>query len=67
MRLSSMADRAAVFGRPDAAQAIALDLLGLAGVANPERRVAPSPARDGSIEPNSSPVSSPVSLLGEVV
>ena len=43
-RLTTMAACAAALGRPQAAHAIALDLLGLAGVANPERRVAHSPA-----------------------
>ena len=61
-RLYTMADRAAALGRPGAAHAIARDLLGLAGVANFERRVAQSPAhpfgchearRDGSNEPPS--------------
>ncbi|MEI9954653.1 MAG: undecaprenyldiphospho-muramoylpentapeptide beta-N-acetylglucosaminyltransferase [Pseudomonadota bacterium] len=51
MRLITMADRAAALGRPQAAEAIARDLLGLAGLANHERRVAPSPAHAGSIEP----------------
>ena len=50
-RLSSMAACAARLGRPDAAHAIALDLLGLAGLSSSERRVAQSPARAGSFEP----------------
>jgi len=50
-RLIKMAARAAALGRPGAARAIAEDLLGLAGLANSERRVAPSPARAGSNEP----------------
>lgn len=44
-RLFTMAERATALGRPEAAQVIAEDLLGLAGVANPERRVAPSPPK----------------------
>jgi UDP-N-acetylglucosamine--N-acetylmuramyl-(pentapeptide) pyrophosphoryl-undecaprenol N-acetylglucosamine transferase len=44
VRLCTMAERAAALGRPEAAHAIAQDLLGLAGVANAERREAPSPA-----------------------
>jgi UDP-N-acetylglucosamine--N-acetylmuramyl-(pentapeptide) pyrophosphoryl-undecaprenol N-acetylglucosamine transferase len=43
-RLHTMAARATALGRPEAAAAIARDLLGLAGLANSERRVAPSPA-----------------------
>ena len=38
---SKMAERAAELGRPEAAQAIARDLLGLAGLADAARRVAP--------------------------
>ena len=52
-RLIQMAARAAALGRPAAAHAIAVDLLGLAGLSNQERREAPSPARAGSSEPNS--------------
>ena len=50
-RLYTMAERATAIGRPGAAHAIALDLLGLAGVAHSERRVAPSPAFDGAPAP----------------
>jgi len=50
-RLMQMAARAAALGRPQAAHAIAADLLGLAGVASSERRVAPTPARDGASAP----------------
>jgi len=50
-RLHTMAARAMALGRPEAAQAVARDLLGLAGVALSERRVAPSPASDGSSAP----------------
>ena len=42
MRLSEMAEHAAALGRPQAAHAIALDLLGLAGLDDIARRVAPS-------------------------
>src|SRR6478736_2217474 len=59
-RLLRMAERARALGRPDAAHAIAVDFLGLAGVAPNERRVAQSPASDGSSAPpnQSSPDSS---------
>ena len=50
-RLTRMAARAALLGRPFAAHAIALDLLGLAGLANAAERVAPTPAGDSSFEP----------------
>ncbi|MEO7032370.1 MAG: undecaprenyldiphospho-muramoylpentapeptide beta-N-acetylglucosaminyltransferase [Polyangiaceae bacterium] len=50
-RLTHMAERAAALGRPQAAHAIALDLLGLAGLADGVRRVAPSTRRAGSFEP----------------
>jgi UDP-N-acetylglucosamine--N-acetylmuramyl-(pentapeptide) pyrophosphoryl-undecaprenol N-acetylglucosamine transferase len=50
-RLDSMAERAAELGRPEAAHAIALDLLGLAGLAETGRRVAHSPKSGGSTEP----------------
>jgi UDP-N-acetylglucosamine--N-acetylmuramyl-(pentapeptide) pyrophosphoryl-undecaprenol N-acetylglucosamine transferase len=53
-RLYTMAERATTLGRPQAARAIADDLLGLAGVASSERRVAPSPAFAGSNAPPSS-------------
>ena len=46
MRLSEMAEHAAALGRPEAAHAIALDLLGLAGLADAARRVAPSAASE---------------------
>ncbi len=62
-RLHTMAERAAALGRPEAAHAIAEDLLGLAGVANSERRVAQSPARDGSNAPPHSPESAARSPL----
>jgi UDP-N-acetylglucosamine--N-acetylmuramyl-(pentapeptide) pyrophosphoryl-undecaprenol N-acetylglucosamine transferase len=51
VRLLGMAERAAELGRPEAARAVALDLLGLAGMADAVRRVAPIPARPGSFEP----------------
>jgi hypothetical protein len=50
-RLSRMAQRATKLGRPEAAHAIALDLLGLAGLADAVRRVARTPPRAGSFEP----------------
>jgi UDP-N-acetylglucosamine--N-acetylmuramyl-(pentapeptide) pyrophosphoryl-undecaprenol N-acetylglucosamine transferase len=50
-RLSTMAERAAELGRPEAAQAIAWDLLGLAGLADADRRVAQSAKSAGSFEP----------------
>ncbi|HEY1537305.1 MAG TPA: glycosyltransferase, partial [Polyangiaceae bacterium] len=50
-RLSRMAQRATKLGRPEAAHAIALDLLGLAGLADAARRVARTPPRAGSFEP----------------
>jgi UDP-N-acetylglucosamine--N-acetylmuramyl-(pentapeptide) pyrophosphoryl-undecaprenol N-acetylglucosamine transferase len=50
-RLLGMAERAAELGRPEAARAVALDLLGLAGMADAVRRVAPIPAARGSFEP----------------
>ena len=50
-RLIKMAARAAALGRPAAAHAIAVDLLGLAGLSNHEHRVAQSPARVGENEP----------------
>jgi UDP-N-acetylglucosamine--N-acetylmuramyl-(pentapeptide) pyrophosphoryl-undecaprenol N-acetylglucosamine transferase len=50
-RLDVMAERAAELGRPLAAHAIALDLLGLAGLAEVASRVAPSAQSSGSIEP----------------
>src|SRR6478752_7689719 len=64
-RLTSMAERATALGRPEAAHAIALDLLGLAGVAPNERRVAPSSALDGASAPpnQSAPDSSSRSQL----
>lgn len=43
-RLDLMAERAAELGRPHAARAIALDLLGLAGLASEAERKAPSAA-----------------------
>ncbi|HTA89459.1 MAG TPA: undecaprenyldiphospho-muramoylpentapeptide beta-N-acetylglucosaminyltransferase, partial [Polyangiaceae bacterium] len=49
--LDTMAERAAELGRPDAAHAIALDLLGLAGIASTAQRVARSTTRPGSGEP----------------
>src|SRR6478609_11467357 len=52
-RLHTMAARATALGRPEAAEAIARDLLGLAGLTNSERRVAPSPAQVGSPAPQS--------------
>jgi UDP-N-acetylglucosamine--N-acetylmuramyl-(pentapeptide) pyrophosphoryl-undecaprenol N-acetylglucosamine transferase len=50
-RLGVMAARAAELGRPEAAAAIALDLLGLAGLADTARRVARSAKNAGSFEP----------------
>ena len=60
-RMLRMAERARALGRPDAAHAIAVDFLGLAGVAPSERRVAQSPASGGSSAP---PQSSPHSSSG---
>jgi UDP-N-acetylglucosamine--N-acetylmuramyl-(pentapeptide) pyrophosphoryl-undecaprenol N-acetylglucosamine transferase len=51
MRLSEMAERAAALGRPQAAQDIAWDLLGLAGLTDAARRVAQGPPRSSSFEP----------------
>ena len=51
VRLTRMAERATKLGRPEAAHAVALDLLGLAGLADEARRVAKSPAAPSSIEP----------------
>ncbi len=53
MRLSEMAEHAAALGRPEAAHAIALDLLGLAGLADAAARVAHSQA---SKSPSSTPL-----------
>ena len=50
-RLLLMASRAADLGRPEAAHAIALDFLGLAGLAEGARRVAPSASAHGPFEP----------------
>jgi UDP-N-acetylglucosamine--N-acetylmuramyl-(pentapeptide) pyrophosphoryl-undecaprenol N-acetylglucosamine transferase len=50
-RLSTMAEHAANLGRPEAAHAIALDLLGLAGLADAAGRVAHSAKSAGSFEP----------------
>jgi UDP-N-acetylglucosamine--N-acetylmuramyl-(pentapeptide) pyrophosphoryl-undecaprenol N-acetylglucosamine transferase len=52
-RLDAMAEAAAELGRPEAAHAIALDLLGLAGLADAAQRVAQSAtdARSRSVEP----------------
>jgi UDP-N-acetylglucosamine--N-acetylmuramyl-(pentapeptide) pyrophosphoryl-undecaprenol N-acetylglucosamine transferase len=50
-RLDSMAERAAELGRPEAAHAIALDLLGLAGLTEAANRVAQSAKRTGAFEP----------------
>jgi UDP-N-acetylglucosamine--N-acetylmuramyl-(pentapeptide) pyrophosphoryl-undecaprenol N-acetylglucosamine transferase len=50
-RLIRMAQRATKLGRPEAAHAIAVDLLGLAGLADAARRVARTPPRAGSFEP----------------
>lgn len=50
MRLSAMAERAGALGRPQAAEAIALDFLGLAGLGDAAHRVAqvssPAPSFD---------------------
>ena len=51
VRLIQMAARAANLGRPDAAHEIALDLLGLAGLAEGVRRVAPSSSGGAPFEP----------------
>jgi UDP-N-acetylglucosamine--N-acetylmuramyl-(pentapeptide) pyrophosphoryl-undecaprenol N-acetylglucosamine transferase len=50
-RLDAMAEAAAELGRPDAAHAIALDLLGLAGLVDAAQRVAQSAADARSVEP----------------
>jgi UDP-N-acetylglucosamine--N-acetylmuramyl-(pentapeptide) pyrophosphoryl-undecaprenol N-acetylglucosamine transferase len=50
-RLSRMAERATRLGRPEAAHAIAMDLLGLAGLADEMRRIAKGPAAPRSSEP----------------
>jgi UDP-N-acetylglucosamine--N-acetylmuramyl-(pentapeptide) pyrophosphoryl-undecaprenol N-acetylglucosamine transferase len=50
-RLDAMAAHAAALGRPHAARDIALDLLGLAGLADTARRVAHSAKNAGSFEP----------------
>jgi UDP-N-acetylglucosamine--N-acetylmuramyl-(pentapeptide) pyrophosphoryl-undecaprenol N-acetylglucosamine transferase len=50
-RLTRMAQRATKLGRPEAAHAIALDLLGLAGLADAARPLARTPPRAGSFEP----------------
>jgi UDP-N-acetylglucosamine--N-acetylmuramyl-(pentapeptide) pyrophosphoryl-undecaprenol N-acetylglucosamine transferase len=50
-RLSRMAERATRLGHPDAAHTIAVDLLGLAGLADEVRRVAKGPAAPRSSEP----------------
>jgi len=50
-RLSHMAACARALGRPEAAHAIALDLLGLAGLAEGARRVAQGAAAPSSFEP----------------
>jgi UDP-N-acetylglucosamine--N-acetylmuramyl-(pentapeptide) pyrophosphoryl-undecaprenol N-acetylglucosamine transferase len=50
-RLDAMAEAAAELGRPEAAHAIALDLLGLAGLADAAQRVAQSAADARSVEP----------------
>ena len=48
MRMSEMAEHAAALGRPEAAHAIAWDLLGLAGLTDAARRVAPGAASEPS-------------------
>jgi UDP-N-acetylglucosamine--N-acetylmuramyl-(pentapeptide) pyrophosphoryl-undecaprenol N-acetylglucosamine transferase len=58
-RLTRMAERATKLGRPEAAHAIAVDLLGLAGLTHEARQIAPSSAARGSFEP-------PVALGGAV-
>ncbi|HEY3595299.1 MAG TPA: glycosyltransferase, partial [Polyangiaceae bacterium] len=50
-RLLRMAKQATKLGRPEAAHAIAMDLLGLAGLASAVGRVARVAARSGSGEP----------------
>jgi len=50
-RLTRMAQRATKLGRPEAAHAIALDLLGLAGLAAAARPLARTPPRASSFEP----------------
>ncbi len=64
MRLSEMAEHAAALGRPEAAHAIALDLLGLAGLADAVHREAPKTTRSGSFEP---PLGIALLALGEAV
>jgi hypothetical protein len=49
-RLLRMAKQATKLGRPEAAHAIAMDLLGLAGLADAVGRVARTAARTGSGE-----------------
>jgi UDP-N-acetylglucosamine--N-acetylmuramyl-(pentapeptide) pyrophosphoryl-undecaprenol N-acetylglucosamine transferase len=49
--LDAMAEHAATLGRPEAARAIAWDLLGLAGLADVARRVAQGATGPGSVEP----------------
>jgi UDP-N-acetylglucosamine--N-acetylmuramyl-(pentapeptide) pyrophosphoryl-undecaprenol N-acetylglucosamine transferase len=50
-RLRRMAERAAELGRPEAAQAVALDLLGLSGLCYTGRSVARGAAQPSSFEP----------------
>jgi UDP-N-acetylglucosamine--N-acetylmuramyl-(pentapeptide) pyrophosphoryl-undecaprenol N-acetylglucosamine transferase len=50
-RLDAMAEAAAELGRPEAAHAIALDLLGLAGLGDAAQRVAQSATNARSVEP----------------
>ena len=55
MRMSEMAEHAAALGRPEAAHAIALDLLGLAGLADAVQQKAPNTVRSSGFTPSGVP------------